>query len=175
MKCSTGLILRRLAHLIPLSTWLLAPASAMAMPEGMEENIADVVVWIVIVLVPIGALYLIWKLHILPEVIAEKRQHPQKGAIQVLCLLSLVFGGLLWPIAWLWAYTKPTNYKLAYGTDKHDDFFLKPDGEHNQTPTELAIVEDELAQLKEKLEGLEKKRALILNAQDKPAQEQHHA
>ena len=27
--------------------------------------------------------------------------------IRTLCLLSLVFGGLLWPIAWLWAYTKP--------------------------------------------------------------------
>ena len=26
-----------------------------------------------------------------------------------LCLLSLVFGGLLWPIAWLWAYTKPVG------------------------------------------------------------------
>ena len=24
--------------------------------------------------------------------------------IRTLCLLSLVFGGLLWPIAWLWAY-----------------------------------------------------------------------
>jgi hypothetical protein len=30
----------------------------------------------------------------------------------------LVFGGLLWPIAWLWAYTKPVLYKRAYGVDK---------------------------------------------------------
>ena len=36
---------------------------------------------------------------------------------------SLVFGGLLWPIAWLWAYTKPVGYRLAYGTEKHDDYF----------------------------------------------------
>jgi len=36
--------------------------------------------------------------------------------------LSLVFGGLLWPIAWIWAYTKPVLHKLAYGTDtaSHD-------------------------------------------------------
>ena len=41
-------------------------------------------------------------------------------AIQTLCLLSLVFGGLLWPIAWLWAYTRPVLYKMAYGTDTVD-------------------------------------------------------
>jgi CBS domain containing-hemolysin-like protein len=28
-----------------------------------------------------------------------------------------VFGGILWPLAWLWAYTKPVFYKMAYGTD----------------------------------------------------------
>ena len=29
-----------------------------------------------------------------------------------------LFGGLLWPIAWIWAYSKPVMYKMAYGTDK---------------------------------------------------------
>ena len=47
--------------------------------------------------------------HILPEKIAHKRHHPQFEAIRTLCLLSLVFGGLLWPIAWLWAYSKPVH------------------------------------------------------------------
>jgi hypothetical protein len=60
---------------------------------------------------------LFWFVHILPEKIARKRQHPQEKAIQCLCLLSLVFGGLLWPIALLWAFTKPVLHKLAYGTD----------------------------------------------------------
>ena len=53
----------------------------------------------------------------MPEKIAEKKKHPQTHAIHCLCLLSLVFGGLLWPIAWLWAYTKPVLHKMAYGTD----------------------------------------------------------
>src|SRR4030095_15884568 len=57
--------------------------------------------------------------NILPEQIAHKRHHPQFEAIRTLCLLSLVFGGLLWPLAWIWAYSKPVMYKLAYGTDKH--------------------------------------------------------
>jgi hypothetical protein len=37
--------------------------------------------------------------------------------IVLLWLLSLFFGGMLWPFAWLWAYTKPVIHKLAYGTD----------------------------------------------------------
>ena len=41
----------------------------------------------------------------------------------MLCLLSLVLGGLLWPIAWLWGYATPAGYRLAYGTEKHEDYF----------------------------------------------------
>ena len=45
------------------------------------------------------------------------------GAIEarpasVFIVLSLVFGGLLWPLAWLWAYSKPVLYRMAYGTDQ---------------------------------------------------------
>ncbi|HXS92765.1 MAG TPA: DUF3302 domain-containing protein, partial [Steroidobacteraceae bacterium] len=46
------------------------------------------------------------------------RHHPQAPAIKTLCLLSLFFGGLLWPLAWLWAYSQPVLYKMAYGVDK---------------------------------------------------------
>lgn len=106
-----------------LATLLLSPLSAWAMSGPMVDTAADVLAVIVLVLVPIGGIYLFWKVHILPEIIAEKRHHPQKDAIKTLCLLSLLFGGLLWPIAWLWAYSKPVMYKLAYGTDKHEDFY----------------------------------------------------
>ncbi len=77
----------------------------------------------VLFFVPVVLIVLFWMVHVLPEKIAHKRHHPQLEAIKTLCLLSLVFGGLLWPIAWLWAYTKPVGYKLAYGTDKHPDYF----------------------------------------------------
>jgi len=63
---------------------------------------------------------LFWLVHIMPEKIAHQRNHPQFEAIRTLCLLSLVFGGLLWPIAWVWAYSKPVMHKLAYGTDQGD-------------------------------------------------------
>ncbi len=68
--------------------------------------------------VPVVLIVLFWLVHILPEQIAHKRHHPQFEAIRTLCLLSLVFGGLLWPLAWIWAYSKPVIHKLAYGTDK---------------------------------------------------------
>lgn len=81
------------------------------------DKIADVISWVALILAPIIGITAFWLIHILPEKIAEKRRHPQAKAIQTLCLLSLAFGGLLWPLAWLWAYTKPVGYKLAYGTD----------------------------------------------------------
>lgn len=84
------------------------------------DKVADVLAIVVLIIVPIVAITVFWLVHILPEKIAEKRHHPQAKAIQTLCLLSLVFGGLLWPIAWLWAYTRPVLYKMAYGTDTVD-------------------------------------------------------
>jgi hypothetical protein len=66
---------------------------------------------------PVIAITVFWLVHILPEKIAEKRHHPQAHAIKTLCLLSLFFGGLLWPLAWLWAYSRPVFYKMAYGVD----------------------------------------------------------
>jgi CBS domain containing-hemolysin-like protein len=81
------------------------------------DAIANGISWVVLVIGPIIGIAVFWMVHILPEKIAEKRKHPQAKAIQCVCLLSLCFGGLLWPFAWLWAYTKPVLHKMAYGTD----------------------------------------------------------
>ncbi len=81
------------------------------------DSLANGISWVVLVIAPIIGIGVFWLVHILPEKIAHKKMHPQTKAIQCLCLLSLCFGGLLWPIAWLWAYTKPVLHKMAYGTD----------------------------------------------------------
>ena len=86
-------------------------------PE-LEDKLATIIALFVIFVVPAALIVIFWLVHILPEQIAHKRNHPQFEAIRTLCLLSLVFGGLLWPIAWLWAYSKPVLHKMAYGTDK---------------------------------------------------------
>lgn len=105
---------------------LVLPSAARAsfLPPALMDSAAWGVAWFVVVVMPIAGIALFWMVHVLPEKIAEKRHHPQTDAIQVLCLLSLVFGGLLWPFAWLWAYTKPVMHRMAYGTEKHDDYFL---------------------------------------------------
>ena len=89
------------------------------------DTAANVLSWVVLVLVPVAAIGAFFYVHILPELIAERRQHPHKHSIKVLCILSLFFGGLLWPFAWLWAYTKPIGYRAVYGTERHDDYYLE--------------------------------------------------
>jgi hypothetical protein len=96
----------------------------------MVDTVADYLAIFVLFFVPALLIYLFWMVHILPEKIAERRGHPQADAIKTLCLLSLVFGGLLWPLAWIWAYTRPVLYKMAYGEDKVDHH-----GPPSATPT----------------------------------------
>lgn len=106
--------------------WLLPGLAMLALPSPAHASlfhgetldaVANIISWVAIIIGPIIGIVVFWLVHILPEKIAEKKKHPQTGAIQCLCLLSLVFGGLLWPLAWLWAYMKPVLYKSAYGTD----------------------------------------------------------
>jgi len=113
------------AGLLAAAGALAAPATAHAslLSPELEDAMAGYIALFVLFFVPVVLIVLFWMVHVLPEKIAHKRHHPQLEAIKTLCLLSLVFGGLLWPIAWLWAYTKPVGYKLAYGTDKHPDYF----------------------------------------------------
>jgi CBS domain containing-hemolysin-like protein len=132
---------------------LLHPAAAHASIFKGEalDTAADVLTWVVLVVAPVVAIAVFLLIHILPEKIAEKKQHPQAGAIQCLCLLSLAFGGLLWPLAWLWAYTKPVLYKSAYGTDKvphgHDDAAPEPDA------AEVGRLRQQVTELEAKLAG----------------------
>ena len=108
----------RLTPLIALA-FLALPSRAHASIFHGEtlDSIANGISWVVLIIAPIIGISVFWLVHILPEKIAHKKMHPQTRAIQCLCLLSLCFGGLLWPIAWLWAYTKPVLHKMAYGTD----------------------------------------------------------
>jgi CBS domain containing-hemolysin-like protein len=126
---------------------LLAPRSAHAsfLSPATEDKLATFLAIFILFVVPVVLIVLFWLVHILPEQIAHKRHHPQFEAIRTLCLLSLVFGGLLWPLAWIWAYSKPVLHKMAYGTDKH------PDAELDEGHAPEAVVDtglhDRLARL----------------------------
>ena len=113
------------------------------------DSIANGISWVVLIIAPIIGISIFWLVHILPEKIAHKKMHPQTKAIQCLCLLSLCFGGLLWPIAWLWAYTKPVLHKMAYGTDVDESL-----GHHGGGVTE---EQKEIEKLRARVAELEAK------------------
>ena len=137
---------------------VLAPASAWAsfLPPEMLDKAADIVAIVVLCFVPIAVIVVFWLVHVLPEKIAEKRHHPQKDAINTVCLLSLFFGGMLWPIAWIWAYTRPVMHRMAYGTDLHEDYFVQMD----EKLREGKLSREEAVHLLEELQSMEVRGAL---------------
>jgi CBS domain containing-hemolysin-like protein len=135
---------------------LYAPNSAASLFKGETlDAVADGIAWVVLVVVPVIGIAIFWLVHILPEKIAEKRKHPQAKAIQTLCLLSLFFGGMLWPLAWLWAYSKPVLYKMAYGTDTHT-----PEHDDQAKPAVPPAEAEELKRLRAQVADLESRLAL---------------
>jgi hypothetical protein len=125
------------------------PAHASIFKGDTLDSLANGISWVAIIIAPLIGIAVFWLVHILPEKIAEKKKHPQTHAIQCLCLLSLVFGGLLWPIAWLWAYSKPVLHKLAYGTDV-DESLAHHDGGKEPELTELQQLRARVAELEAK-------------------------
>lgn len=144
-------ILRRAFPVLALLASPLAHASFLS-GEALDTA-ADWVSWFVIFFVPAVAIGGFLFVHVLPEKIAEKRHHPQKDSIKVLCILSLFFGGMLWPLAWLWAYTKPIGYRAIYGSERHDDYYLE-EGEKalagKLTPAEVEHLRHELSGMEQK-------------------------
>lgn len=135
-----------------IAAMLFFPSAHASMFKGEAlDSIANGIAWVVLVIVPVIGITVFWMVHILPEKIAEKRKHPQAKAIQVLCLLSLVFGGLLWPLAFLWAYSKPVLYKMAYGTDTVEPEHGKPAGPAE--PDEVKRLREQVAELEQRLAG----------------------
>ena len=129
-----------------------APALAQAsfLSGDALDSFANGLAWFILVVMPLAAIALFLIVHVLPEVIAERRHHPQKDAIKTLCILSLFFGGMLWPLAWLWAYTRPTLHRAVYGTDKHDDYYIEM-GEKARAGT---LTPEELEQLRIELDAM---------------------
>ena len=143
----------RTVTLALIALFLARPAEAHAsfLHGDALDSLANGISWVVLVIAPIIGITVFWLVHILPEKIAEKKKHPQAKAIQCLCLLSLCFAGLLWPLAWLWAYTKPVLHKMAYGTDVDESH-----GHHGgATPeaTEADLLRARIAELESQIKG----------------------
>jgi hypothetical protein len=144
-----------------LATFVVPSAQASLFTGETLDSVANGMAWFVLIVMPVVGIALFWIVHVLPEKIAAKRHHPNKDAIHVLCLLSLVFGGLLWPIAWLWAYTRPLGHKLAYGTEKHEDYFI----ERGELAASGKLAAEHLEELRAELEHLKQRGQLTPDLQ----------
>jgi hypothetical protein len=157
---------------------LLAASAAHASFLAGEalDSAANVLAWFVLIVMPPLGIALFWMVHVLPQKAAEKRHHPQKEAIHVLCLLSLLFGGLLWPIAWLWAYSRPVVAAMSTGTEKHEDYFI----EHADLAESGELPMERVKAVRAELDGLEARGFLsedlrILRDRLKRVEERHAA
>src|SRR5437870_7255277 len=83
---------RRFVLFIAL-TFLAVPSRAHASMFHGEtlDSVANVIAWFAFIIVPPVLIVAFLAVHIIPEKIAERRHHPQLGAIKCLCFLSLVF------------------------------------------------------------------------------------
>jgi hypothetical protein len=161
------------------AAWTLAyPAAAYAslMSPETEDKVATYIALFALFFVPVALIVVFWLVHILPEKIAHQKHHPQFEAIRTLCLLSLVFGGLLWPFAWIWAYTKPVGYRLAFGTDKHPDYYKEHGLPEPESPVDdirqrLSALEasadpsSELEAIRSDLDALQRRMATTARSQ----------
>jgi len=136
-----------------LAMFVMPSAQASLFQGETLDAVANGMAWFVLIVMPGVGIAIFWIVHVLPEKIAEKRHHPNKDAIHVLCLLSLVFGGMLWPFAWLWAYTRPVVHKMAYGTEKHEDYFV----EQGELAVSGELAADHVQQLRAELEYIKER------------------
>ena len=67
----------------------------------------DVLTFVVLGVLLSAGLYAAFRLGALPGQIARQRGHPQADAINAAGWLGLLTLGLLWPLALIWALTRP--------------------------------------------------------------------
>jgi len=83
-------------------------------------DILDIFTFFVMIVLVGIMLFVLVKLGELPGRIATTRDHPQKEAISICGWFGILTLGLLWPLAFIWAYTKPAG-TMANGNLSQDD------------------------------------------------------
>jgi hypothetical protein len=70
----------------------------------------DYIAFAVFALLFVATLVIVVIVGTLPGKIARKRGHPQADAITAAGWIGVATGGLLWPIALIWAFLKPVSF-----------------------------------------------------------------
>ena len=71
--------------------------------------ILDVLAFVVMGVLLAAAIWIVLKLGAWPGKIAREREHPQAEAINVCGWIGILTLGLAWPVAFVWAYTRPVT------------------------------------------------------------------
>ena len=111
----------------------------------------DVFTFLVMFMIVAATIFLLLKLGGLPGKIARDRNHPQADAIRVCGWLGLATLGLLWPIALIWSFTKPSVISSPPGQASQEGKLF----------AQIAELQAKVSELESGLErrGLEKGRA----------------
>src|SRR5450755_3546629 len=99
----------------------------------MEISIGalDIVAFAVFALLICAAVIIVVNVGKLPGQLAHKWGHPQAAAINAMGWIGIATGGLLWPIALIWAFTTP------FGTGSTIEDNLQPRGREADAPTDV--------------------------------------
>ena len=76
-------------------------------------GVLDAFAFVVFAVLIFVAVVIVVSLGKLPGQLAEKWGHPQAAAITAMSWIGIATGGLLWPIAFIWAFTNPFGVKPA--------------------------------------------------------------
>jgi hypothetical protein len=76
-------------------------------------GVLDAFAFIVFAVLIFVAVLIVVNLGKLPGELARKWDHPQAAAINAMSWIGIATGGLLWPIAFIWAFTNPFGTKSA--------------------------------------------------------------
>ncbi len=66
----------------------------------------DYFAWFVLIVLVLTLVVAVIVLGGLPGKIAAGRGHPQQDAIRVAGWVGIIFGGVFWPLALIWAFTR---------------------------------------------------------------------
>lgn len=78
------------------------------------------------VLIFVGVIIVV-NLGKLPGQLAHKWNHPQAGAINAMSWIGIATGGLLWPVAFIWAFTTPYGSKSPVENESQPSGAAKSD------------------------------------------------
>ena len=104
----------RLTRSLLLLLGLAGAGPCAAASSEFVDSAAHVPALVIIIAVPIGGIVLFWLVHILPE--TSRLPAPPSAARRDQDALSAARGLRWdsWPLAWLWAFTKPVIHRFIW-------------------------------------------------------------